>query len=103
MSQIIVLKLTDGADLMCTVVDDTDDKVILVHKARVALFQQNKHPVSGEPQVGIAFPPWSNILMDREVEIERSHIISTIKHIDNNIEKAYLTQTSGIDLGGLQL
>ena len=98
---IIVLKLTDGAELICTIVDDTEVDTMLVEKARVAVFQQ-KPDSQGQMQVQLALPPWSSIAMDSTIAITRSAIVGVIKHIDNPVEVAYRQQTSGLDLSAIR-
>lgn len=90
--KISLLKLTDGHEILVRVLDDDNTNFILVEKARRVIFQQDPQT----QQTGVAFPPWSQIAGDGELEINRAHIISTINAVPKSLEDAYLTQTSGL-------
>lgn len=89
-----ILKMSDGTDVLVKIIDDNNTNFLLVEKARVVVFQQN--PESG--QVGVAFPPWSQVAGDSEIEINRSHIVMTLNTLPKALEDAYLANTSGIAL-----
>jgi hypothetical protein len=87
-----LFKLTDGAEVMARVLSNSDGFVV-VEKVRQLILQRD--PATGQT-TGVAFPPWSNIAGDSELELNKAHIILTLNVIPKALEDAYLTNTSGL-------
>lgn len=90
MSEIRIFKLSNGDELIATIVEAHNDDVIKVEKVRQLVMQQT------EKGLGMGLFPWLGSAIDSEVELYRSNFAVVPFAPDTQLEKEYLQQTTGI-------
>ena len=92
MNQVVLMKMTNGEEVLATVVAANDDTVSVTHPMCIM-------PNPDQPGALMIFP-WSVVTVDRnktiEVVVNRSAMVFIVDEIPANIEKFYREQTSGI-------
>lgn len=92
--EIRAFKLKSGEEIIarCTNLNDSTTHYIL-SKVRQIIMQ----PI-GPGQVGIGFMPWVATAQDEEIALKVECLACDPLHPPQNIEKEYLSQTTGIAL-----
>ena len=94
MSDIKIFKLVNGDELIAEVVSGHQAINWKVRRVRMILMQQ--HAQSG--QIGLGLLPWLASNIDGEVEIYSASLMTLPFDPEENLQKEYLSQTSGIAL-----
>lgn len=90
--QIVVLKVSTGEEIVGRLAEKSDEQMML-EKVRSLVMVPGPNP--GE--VGVQLIPFMTSNVDGKLGISISHIVAT-SAAEDNLERMYLQQTSGIDL-----
>tara|TARA_Y100000310_G_C20021091_1_gene507405 strand:+ start:129 stop:410 length:282 start_codon:yes stop_codon:yes gene_type:complete len=86
-----VVKLITGEEIVAKIKQDHDSLIL----ERPMMLTQMQDPASGK--VGMAFVPWLISATDEDIVISISHVITELS-VKTEVEKMYLSQTSGLTL-----
>lgn len=92
MSEIRILKLTNGDELIATIVNAHMEDRLAIKKVRQLIMQQT------DKGLGMGLFPWLGSAIDTELEIYRSNLLVVPFAPDKHLEDQYLQQTTGIAL-----
>lgn len=95
MSQIVLLKLKTGEELIAKVVDNGDEDAIEIDEPRIIAVQ----PTQNGASFGLA--PWLPWILGsgNPIRIEKQDLLlDPIEDLPKDIEDGYLQQTSGIQI-----
>ena len=95
MNEIKVFKLVNGDELIAEVVSGHGAVNWKIKKIRMVLMQQ--HAQSG--QLGLGLLPWLASNVDGEFELYSTALVGVPFNPEDELQKAYLQQTTGIALG----
>lgn len=88
----MIIKLISGEEMVAEVLC-VGSTVIEVRKPRVV------HVMQTEQGMGTGLAPWIMLAPDSNCDIDKSHIVTTLV-ADDQVAKAYLQQTTSIQLLG---
>lgn len=94
MSEVNVFKLGSSEEIICTVLEEQPDYFV-VEKCRAVGPQQD-----GQGRLSLQWMPfiWSDVEGEATVTLYKSTIMGRLETLPDNMEKEYLTKTSGIQL-----
>ena len=92
--EVIYFKAINDQEIIARLIEETDEHYT-IEKARVLATQPGNQP--GQLTVGLV--PWFMGDPDGTVDVSKAHVFARLSKAPKELEKGYLTQTSGIDLG----
>ena len=93
-SDVKVFKLVSGEEIVTKTSNFSEDGHITIEKPRVMMLTQ----VPGTTQVSVHMMPFCVGSPDGTLILEQSKIVATLKNIPAELEKAYIQNTSSIEL-----
>lgn len=95
MSQdVIYFKAINDQEVIARLIEETETHYT-IEKARVLATQPGKEP----GQITIGLVPWFMGDPDGTVDVSKAHVFARLMTPPKELEKGYLQQTSGLDLG----
>lgn len=94
MSEIVNFKVITGEEIIATTKDTVSRSMGIYEKVRVVQMVQ-----TGPQTVGIGLVPFSPACVDGEIIFKPEAIIATMT-LSNEVENAYIQQTTGIQMAG---
>ena len=95
MSQdVIYFKAINDQEIIARLIEETETHYT-IEKARVLATQPGAKP--GEITVGLV--PWFVGDPDGTIDVSKGHVFARLTKAPKELEKGYLQQTSGLDLG----
>jgi hypothetical protein len=91
MSEIRIFKLTNGDELIATLVGG-DNETYKISKVRQLVMQQT------DKGLGMGLFPWLGSAIDNELDLYKNMLMLVPFSPDKNLEDSYLQQTTGIAL-----
>ena len=92
--EVIYFKAINDQEVIARLIDETDEHYT-IEKARVLATQPGKN--KGEITIGLV--PWFMGDPDGTVDVSKAHIFARLTTPPKELERGYLQQTSGLDLG----
>ena len=92
MTTVKKIHISSGRDVIGKVVEETDTTITLEHALIVHVVPNS------DGQYGIALPPYDPINPEGQTRFFKAQIVSELLSVPDGMEKAYLQQTSNIQI-----
>lgn len=88
-----MLRLLNGEELIAEVVVDSENKAVIKNPIRVVVMPSQTRDPKAAPTIG--FAPWLEFAEDKQIELDKSHILFIVKPVQEFINQ-YNTIFGGI-------